>query len=369
MSSFKTSWKNYLLSNPDLDISNNYFMKIRDLADPSSNFEEVFEIVSKNPGISFIALNPSESLIQLFHHCQVFGGSWASPTKSFVGILGANDSARPVQIILKSIKTIKTKSFSFKEIIDHEFSIKNFEDPKQKKVDFQGRNMMPIPHVLSKAYLSLEKVDPNSVAQAFYITMKEYDMKTKVHDLEATTKSDLVYEDIQDGTETMKENTAEEISSITEKEDAVVPSGDKCSSTFIHILQFCHLCFMKKIQPILYSVTLTSEINLWFESLSTSLIFTHQLRPKCQSIESLTDIDSEDSGSSPDQKVSRKDQVFINTMLKLHDSMDRSYREKSDKEPSFSHLEEHQKKLILNASAPPPFTAAATTPTEFYATF
>jgi len=128
--------------------------------------------------------------------------------------------------------------FSFEEIIDDEFSIKKFEDSKQKKVDFHGRNIMPIPHVLTKVYLSVEKVDPNSVAQAFYIAMKEYDMKTKTHDLEATTESDLVDEDIQDSTETMKENTAEEISSITEKEDGVVPSGDKCSSTFIHILQF-----------------------------------------------------------------------------------------------------------------------------------
>lgn len=37
---------------------------------------------------------------------------------------------------------------------------------------------MPIPHFLTKAYLSLEKFDPHSVAQAFYIVMKEFDVKT-----------------------------------------------------------------------------------------------------------------------------------------------------------------------------------------------
>jgi hypothetical protein len=76
MPSFNNTWKNYLLSNPELlDISNNYLSKIKELADPNSDFEEGFEIISKNPSISFISLDPSGSVIQLFHHCQVIGGS------------------------------------------------------------------------------------------------------------------------------------------------------------------------------------------------------------------------------------------------------------------------------------------------------
>jgi hypothetical protein len=49
--------------------------------------------------------------------------------------------------------------------------------------------------------------------------------------------------------------------------------------------------------------------------------------------------------------------------------MDKFHREKSDKEPGFSRLEEYRKNLILNASAIPPFTTAAATPTEFYTSF
>jgi len=49
--------------------------------------------------------------------------------------------------------------------------------------------------------------------------------------------------------------------------------------------------------------------------------------------------------------------------------MDKSSREKSDKEPGFSRLEEHRKNLILNASAQPPFSTAASSPTEFYTAF
>jgi hypothetical protein len=48
--------------------------------------------------------------------------------------------------------------------------------------------------------------------------------------------------------------------------------------------------------------------------------------------------------SSPDQKISRKDQQFINTMLKLNGTMDKNIpkfikekedKEKEDKEPGF----------------------------------
>jgi hypothetical protein len=76
-------------------------VKIKDLADPGSNFEVTFEIVSKNPRIAFISFDPTESSIQLFHHCHVTGGSWASPTKAYISILGVDDLARPIQIITK----------------------------------------------------------------------------------------------------------------------------------------------------------------------------------------------------------------------------------------------------------------------------
>jgi hypothetical protein len=49
--------------------------------------------------------------------------------------------------------------------------------------------------------------------------------------------------------------------------------------------------------------------------------------------------------------------------------MDKTYREKSDKEPGFSRTEEHRKNLVLNASVLPPFTEAASSPSEFYTAF
>jgi len=49
--------------------------------------------------------------------------------------------------------------------------------------------------------------------------------------------------------------------------------------------------------------------------------------------------------------------------------MDKTYKEKSAKEPGFSRMEEHRKNLVLNASASPPFTDPASSPTEFYTAF
>jgi hypothetical protein len=56
-------------------------------------------------------------------------------------------------------------------------------------------------------------------------------------------------------------------------------------------------------------------------------------------------------------------------MLKINDAMDKNYKDKSKKEPSFSRLEEHRKNLILNASAISPYDTPATQPTEFFSAF
>jgi hypothetical protein len=58
----------------------------------------------------------------------------------------------------------------------------------------------------------------------------------------------------------------------------------------------------------------------------------------------LLEID-EDEVSSPEQKISKKDHYFINTMLKLHDTLDKNHlkatTEKEEKEPGFARLESH----------------------------
>jgi hypothetical protein len=156
---------------------------------------------------------------------------------------------------------------SFTEIMEDEFSLKNLEETKQKKVDFHWRNIMPIPHFLTKAYLSLEKPDPQSVAQAFFVALKEFDLNAKVHTVETSKDPDLVLEEISDDAGENKDPNSEDNPNTVEKDDNESSNENKCSSTFVYILQFCNLCSLGKIQPVLYSVTLTPEIKQWFNSL------------------------------------------------------------------------------------------------------
>ncbi len=92
MAAKKALWKNFLLSNPDFEVSNNYLAKIKDLASQSHPFTSMFEEISKNHGIAMISLDLTESSIQLFHHNQVIGGNWENPSKLFVSICGFNQS-------------------------------------------------------------------------------------------------------------------------------------------------------------------------------------------------------------------------------------------------------------------------------------
>ena len=78
---------------------------------------------------------------------------------------------------------------------------------------------------------------------------------------------------------------------------------------------------------------------------------------------------SDDEISSPDQKLSKKDHIFLSAMMKINDAMDKNHKDKSEKEPGFNRLEEHRKNLILNASATPPFDEQVSQPTEFFTAF
>jgi hypothetical protein len=105
----------------------------------------------------------------------------------------------------------------------------------------------------------------------------------------------------------------------------------------------------------------------WFKQLKKSLLAQPSSKKRQAPPSPASDLES--GISSPDQKMSKKDHYLINTMITLHDTMDKSSKSKEEKEPGFNRLEAHCKNLILNASAPPPFTKAADNPSEFYLTF
>jgi hypothetical protein len=226
-----------------------------------------------------------------------------------ISILGVDDTARPIQIIPKSVKTIKKQTITFAEIVEDDFSMKNLEEAKNKKVEFHWRNIMPIPHILTKAYLSLENFDPQSVAQAFYAALKEFDLKAK----NPTVNPNLIDEENFNNPDEAKTTGEKEDSSSTEKEneEGDNSNSNSCYSMFIHVLQFCHLCFLKKVAPVMYSVISTPEVNCWFESISMVALRSRHPRIKRHSVETSLEFSSDDSISSPNRKFRERTKYFL----------------------------------------------------------
>jgi len=365
-----SAWKKIFLSNKDFDASNKHFDKIKKASLHSTPFSKSFELISKNNGVSFLFLDPSEKYMQLFHHGHVLGGNWSSPEKKLIAVLGFDKDAKPVQIVSKSVKNIKEKSFSRDELWDaqaDEDAFKKLADPTE---DFHFKNILPIPNILTQAFIQLNSTSPFEVAKAFIEKVTKKDSETSIQD------TSLVTDDIEeidgDNSSDPKADQADPMLD-SEKNDSMAHESREDVSEItpddiLHVVQFCHLCALQKIPPVLYSFSPDVEINEWFNSLPVTRVRDQGINKRPISFkEDEKDADSE--VSSPENKISKKDHYLINTMIKLHDSMDKSSKMKEEKEPGFKRLESHRKQLILNASAVPPFSSAAKAPTEFYQAF
>ena len=299
---------------------------------------------------------------------------------------------------MKSIKLKKVTTESFSEAVNIE-ELQELDLSKvksAKKTEFHFKNIIPIPQLLTKTFLGLTKFDPISVAHAFYLAMLEHDLNSKESTETTTGVEDQTLKpahskDQDDNSSKASKDPKSNIPKLAEedplemnkslsktddetKEDSQIIESSvlvsKFLSLFSHILQFCHLCAKKKMPPVHYSMVCSPTVDKWFERLGASTTPVRlQKIPKRPNPALLDTPDSADSSDSPDHKMSRKDQYFIHTMLKIHDTMDKSYKEKSDKEPGFARLEAHRKNLILNASAKSPYKNQAKQATEFYATF
>jgi hypothetical protein len=356
-------WKRFFLTNKDLDSLNLHMEKIKKASSHSSTFPKSFEEISKNAGVSFLILDSTETHLQILHHGHVLGGNWNYPTKKLVAVLGCDSEAKPVQIVQKSIKNMKEKSFPFSDLranIDNEDQFAQLDVPK---VDFLFKNIIPIPNFLTKIFFQLDSTTPISVAKAFI----ERFSKTPVLDTTIDSSSASI-ETPTDTTKDIEKSSSPPDLKKGTTENSLLILDTLREVDILHVIQFCHLCVLGKVSPVLYSLSTDAEITNWFKSISWSLS-TKKLAFNKRQNPSTPDSDSDSGVSRSDNKISKKDHYLINTIIKLHDTMDKSSKSKEEKEPGFNRLESHRKKLILNASALPLFTKAADNPTKFYTSF
>lgn len=365
------SWKDYFLKSKNITYSNDVLAKIRESVSITQPFLSSVRDISKNPGIAFISLDASEEKIQLFHHVSVIGGSWTEETEKLVGILGTGQEVTPIQIMPKSIKDIKGKSYSFDQLAEKLQSKELLVQDRSAKSTFHYPNLLPIPVLLTQVFIGLEETDPFSVATAFMQAMYQFDSEGLLAKENHDDHEKANPEENQEDVEHQGEEIQTEINKCSMDEDQRESETTQNSFTeeFVHILQFCHLCSIKVVTPVLYTLWDVQPNDPWLLSVYSSLGLNVAQNSKRAH--------ANDSPSSQDEKPitksSRMDEHLINTMRKIHESFDnnltKSMRDKEEKEPGFKRLEYHKKNLILNASASPPFDQAADEPTEFYRTF
>jgi hypothetical protein len=80
--------KHHFLTNNTLTTSDGHLEKIKHASNHLIPFIKSFEEISKNDGLAFLFLDPSETHLQLLHHGTVLGGTWNAPSKQDISILG-----------------------------------------------------------------------------------------------------------------------------------------------------------------------------------------------------------------------------------------------------------------------------------------
>jgi len=211
--------------------------KIKKASRDSLSFPQAFEEISKNEGISFLILDPSETQVQLLHHGHVIGGNWNAPAKKHVAILGSDFEAKPVQIIQKLIKNIKAKSFGFDEFLEIKDDAEKFLALDNPTEDFQFKNILPITNSLTKIFVQLPSTSPFEVARAFI--EKSSEQANREASLNTSTTSNPDDPDSHSASETFSETGEKD----KEKgEDSNPPTSVLSPDDVVYAIQFCHLC-------------------------------------------------------------------------------------------------------------------------------
>jgi len=88
-----SNWREYFLTSKQFHYLDENLIQLRESIDPNTEILKNFDDISKNPGVCFIALDPSETKLQLFCHPLVIGGSWKNPNKSMIAFIDLEFSA------------------------------------------------------------------------------------------------------------------------------------------------------------------------------------------------------------------------------------------------------------------------------------
>jgi hypothetical protein len=159
-----STWKHFFLDSQEFNYSNKILDKIKIAGAACNTAEKIFTDFSRNPGIGFLSLDASKEKLQLFHNPTILGGTWMNEELKLVALIGLSNKATPIQVVPKSLKEVKVKAPKPQDIITTISEGHVFETIKHSTANFHYKNMIPIPDILLKTFIQLDKVDPESVA-------------------------------------------------------------------------------------------------------------------------------------------------------------------------------------------------------------
>jgi hypothetical protein len=288
-------------------LSNLHLGKISSVV-PKIAIASSFDETSKNPGVSLVSLDPSKEKMHLFHHPKVFGDSWSSTEKQLVAILGTVSSAIPVEVISKLVTDFKLKSHSIEDfslVIDNVDSLVALVNPK---INFHCKNLVLIPNLLTKTLIQLKNKTPLSVASAFFVAMLQCDTSPAQETGHNVETLDTVTED--------EPQLVDESNSMTSSVDTTSPTMVMPSQTlkfmdhFIHVLQFCHLCHLGKISPVLCQVSTNIEVKTWFLLLKQKYdVLPRNNLKHLKEPTTFLNSSEDESNSSPENRISKKEKL------------------------------------------------------------
>jgi hypothetical protein len=108
----------------------------------------------------------------------------------------------------------------------------------------------------------------------------------------------------------------DESNSMTSSVDTTSPTMVMPSQTlkfmdhFIHVLQFCHLCHLGKISPVLYQVSTNIEVKTWFLLLKQKYdVLPRNNLKHLKEPTTFLNSSEDESNSSPENRISKKEKL------------------------------------------------------------
>ncbi len=392
------------MDNTALKYSDGLLPQIREVASHGTHPIEIFETISKNLGIGLLCLDTDNETMLMLHHPAVLGGNWIQSKKKLIALSGFGSTAAALRIKEKSVVDVKHKVPLWQDIHDALMNDTPLQDLKGKRELFLYKNIIPVPHSFMKTFLTLEKFDPNSVAQALYSMMISQATKNQppstpqVTDLDTSAFS--TSQDNDDLADDDYDNDCEDTVPTLSEDDHITPitrnQKDRSNrdnrylpfslqdpvflspwvTELQHIIYFCYLCSIEKMNHVSYSIQSSSDILEWQDSLEGNHLVRDPIIRSSVPQNAITDgrttsIDEDDL--TVESSISLKDRHMIHTLLKISENLDQNTlciaKESEEKSKGFSKLERHKHLLILNATESVSSDEQAIEPTEFCRAF